>query len=160
MRATRFAIAIAGTLLLSACCLSGKAPRAYIAWTSPTLPDSRVAAIRRQCDADAREAARERFDAHLALLQRECAAGQPFSDFTVLDENAGTPIEGELRESVLRSYRYACSIIAENPRPTPDDLGSTCVDCRPRLPAEACYAKHELVPETRYRQACRPMRTL
>ncbi|MCD9007546.1 hypothetical protein LDO31_15125 [Luteimonas sp. XNQY3] len=161
LSACRIGFATAGTaLMLSGCCVFGVSRQAYDAWTSPTLPDNTVAAIQRQCDADARKAARERFQAHLAWLGQQCAAEQPFSDFTVLDESTGKPIEGSSRESVLQRYRNACRILAETPRPTPEDLSGTCADCRPRLPAESCYSERGLVRETRYRPVCKQMRML
>ncbi|TBU97563.1 hypothetical protein [Phytopseudomonas dryadis] len=158
MRAIMILIAAAGVLSLSGCCVFGTSQQAYDVWTSPTLSGSRVAAIRRQCDADARQAADERFNAHLALLKQECAIEQPFASFVFLNHVTGKAIEGEPRERVLYSFRNACRIVAENPQPTPDDLDNTCVGCKPRLPAEACYDRQGLVRETRYRTVCAPMK--
>lgn len=158
LSAGRIGVVAAGAaLVLSGCCAFGMARQGYDAWISPTLPDSTAAAIRRQCDADARKAARERFEAHLAWLGQQCAAEQPFSDFTVLDQNTGKPIEGNWRESVLHRHRDACRILAETPRPTPEDLLGTCADCQPRLPAESCYSERGLVRETRDRPVCKQM---
>lgn len=158
MRFTEFLFVAGVTLLLSGCCLSGTTEQPYDVWTSPTLSSSKVNAIERHCDADARQAAGERFDAHVALLKQQCSVEHPFASIAFRSQATGKPFEGQQRERVLRGFLDACRMMSEKPHPTPDDFVATCSDCKPRLPADACYEQHGLVRETRYRTMCAPFK--